>query len=111
MASQSKRLPPLEPKDRPRQDGNINGNVYSVIGQCVRTLKRAGKKAYAEELLLRVENQEFKTYGDVLNGVQEYVTFEFGEAPADDRPEYLRGDNGDEDPEDEDGDGSDQHRH
>jgi len=51
-----------------------DGNVFSIIGNVSKSLKKAGLSDYAEEFRNRVFNGS--SYDHVLNIVQEYVEIE-----------------------------------
>lgn len=62
---------------KPSMDArNLDGNIFSVIGRVQATLRSAGLRSEAEEVLGRV--QQTKSYEDALGVCMQYVNFEFG---------------------------------
>lgn len=72
------------PETRPIVKGQVNGNVYAVIGAANRALKRVGLDEAAQEMRERTMFGSCSSYDEVLGVVQEYVEFELKEIEEDD---------------------------
>jgi len=65
-------LPALD--DRVKVQGRLEGNIFSVMGSCIRALKKAGKPEWAKRLQERV--LKAGDYNHALVICQEYCSFD-----------------------------------